>query len=86
MRDKKIGFDLSDPTFNYLGHFREERFIRQGHNDSGKAPLPLDPDEAKKFGEALMQSGLERLTQSQDKKEPKEKKRVRTVYKDTADY
>lgn len=40
---------LSSPSFNYLGHFKQMKFLKQGHNDSGKLKgVGLSDDEASK--------------------------------------
>lgn len=61
-------FDMSDSTYNYLGHFKQDKYLRQGHNDSGKMPLspkdePVSREAAssfeKGFNEASGSSAVE---------------------------
>ena len=32
MDNSCLGFDPSDPEYAYLGHFRQDKFLRAGHN------------------------------------------------------
>lgn len=51
--------DCSGDLYKHLGHFSQDKYIRQGHNDSGKIPINTPPpsgqvsvydeDEAKKI-------------------------------------
>lgn len=38
------------PTYNYLGHFKKAKFLKQGHNDSGSLKhVGLDQSEVERF-------------------------------------
>jgi hypothetical protein len=37
---KSMGFKLEKETSRYLGHFAQEKYLREGHNDMGDADIP----------------------------------------------
>lgn len=47
MKVYKKFFDMSHPKWNYLGHFKEDEFLKQGHNDSADwTGIGMSVDEA----------------------------------------
>lgn len=68
-------YDMSSPKWNYLKHFKNEEFLRKGHNDSGELKntgLSYDEVEKKKAKE-IEDSFKSAFGVSPSKEERKEK-------------
>lgn len=56
-----FGFDPSDPLFAYLGHFRNENVLREGHNVSGQDDADAYNQTAEQYGGAGQAPGTTSL-------------------------